>query len=1021
MASDQMIAPEAGTAETSDRRDVFVSYSRQDKAFVKDRLLPLLAAARKGVWIDLEDIPPAADWRDRIEDGIQAAPAFVFVLSPDSVVSEVCEHELRQAVDGNKRLIPVLRRDVAGVVVPEELERPNWILLRDEDDFDAESKRLIDAIEVDFEWVDTHARLAVAAREWERAGEDRSLLLRGSRIAAAEEWLSRQGGHDEAPTPEHSRYIVASRQAATRRLGTTLVAVATALVVSIGLGIFAVLQTREARDQRTQAQEQRDRALSLALAANSADNVGVDPELALLLATEALEQGETTQASAALRGALRAARWRKIIRPPGGDLAAADLGGDGRLVVTANGGRAAALWNAATGRPLRTLRGHRAAVVSAELSSDGARVVTTAADGSARIWQARSGRLLAAIPGDRDRRPSDDFSPFADFAAGDTLVYAVGRRVTRLWDLRAGRVVAELRVPGPPFGVDVDVSSDGRLVATTRELDERTQVWDVSTGRVTHTLRGDNGFTARFSPDGRRLVTGDPGHVWDTASGRHIRALAAGARIDVDFASFSPSGTRIVGIFLDDAYVLDASTGKALARLRGHSDYVNTATFSPDGKHVLTASADGTARVWDASTGRSVEVLRGHTRALAAAEYSLDGRDIVTLSEDDTVRVWDAARGGLELRPPAGAEDAEFSPDGRLVVPSGSEAPFLPIWDAATGAVVRTLKVGDDTFSTATFGPGGDILVTDHDGERIRVWSTRTWTDVAVKPYHDRDDLVQSVVLSRDGRRLLTTSFDGVVTVSDVSSGEPLGEFSAPDVEDAAFGRDGTEVVAVWADVKSVGTTDYYRGRVGSWKLPDGTEQRLWHGDERSLSDLEASRDGRFLLASGPENAVVLDAETGKRVATITEPQSESGLLGAAHFSNDATRVITADDDNLARIWDARTGKHVLDLDGHAGSVNDARFSPDGHFAVTISSDGTSRIWDARTGAQVEVVSGLARGLVQTARFSPDGARVVTADGVTVRINRCELCVPVKRQLAFARSLVARQLSAAERRAAGLT
>lgn len=145
----------------------------------------------------------------------------------------------------------------------------------------------------------------------------------------------------------------------------------------------------------------------------------------------------------------------------------------------------------------------------------------------------------------------------------------------------------------------------------------------------------------------------------------------------------------------------------------------------------------------------------------------------------------------------------------------------------------------------------------------------------------------------------------------------------------------------------------------------------MWHGEEeRSLMDLEASRDGRLLLASGPENAVVLDASTGKRVATITEPESESGLLGAAHFSDDGTRVITADDDNLARIWDARTGKHVLDLDGHAGSVSDARFSPDGRFAVTIASDGTSRIWDARTGAQVEVFSGLARGLVQTARFS---------------------------------------------------
>jgi hypothetical protein len=72
----------AEAPQQPDRPDVFVSYSRQDKPFVEGRLLPALAARGKDVWIDLEDIPPAADWRERIWDGIGAARAFVFVLSP---------------------------------------------------------------------------------------------------------------------------------------------------------------------------------------------------------------------------------------------------------------------------------------------------------------------------------------------------------------------------------------------------------------------------------------------------------------------------------------------------------------------------------------------------------------------------------------------------------------------------------------------------------------------------------------------------------------------------------------------------------------------------------------------------------------------------------------------------------------------------------------------------------------------------------------------------------------------------
>jgi WD40 repeat protein len=479
-----------------------------------------------------------------------------------------------------------------------------------------------------------------------------------------------------------------------------------------------------------------------------------------------------------------------------------------------------------------------------------------------------------------------------------------------------------------------------------------------------------------------------------------------------------------VAIFLDDAYIFDARTGASLARLRGHTDNINSAVYSWDGRRILTAAADSTARVWDASTGHLLEVLRGHTRALADADYSRDGA-IATLSEDGTVRVWDAAPGTLELRPSNGAEDAEFSPDGRLVVSSAEEASVLQVWDAATGKPVKALRVPGETFNEARFSPRGDVLATGHN-RRVRLWSTANWTSEAtIEPIDpdDPDDLVSGFTFSRDGSRLLTRTFDGVVMVSDLPSGRPVGGFSAPDIEAAELTDDGNQVVGVWPQVKSVGTTQFFRGRVGSWALPNGAGPRLWHAEaERSLSDLEASPDGRLLLASGPEHAVVLDAAAGKLVATIEEPKSASGLLDAAHFSPDGMRVITADDDNLARIWDTRTGRRLLDLDGHTSSVNDARFSPDGQFAVTISSDGTSRVWDAETGATVQVFSGHARGgLVEAVRFSPDGARVLTADGVAVRVFLCKLCVPVDRQLAFARTLVARPLSAAERRASGLS
>lgn len=134
------MASAAGTesprpADTAPARpDVFVSYSRGDKRFVDETLLPALVAHGTEVWIDLEDMPPAADWRAQVLAGVAAANAVVFVISPDSLASAVCGEELARAVELNKRLIPVVRRDPGDAAVPPDLARPNWIWLREQDD-----------------------------------------------------------------------------------------------------------------------------------------------------------------------------------------------------------------------------------------------------------------------------------------------------------------------------------------------------------------------------------------------------------------------------------------------------------------------------------------------------------------------------------------------------------------------------------------------------------------------------------------------------------------------------------------------------------------------------------------------------------------------------------------------------------------------------------------------------------------------------------------------------------------------
>jgi hypothetical protein len=111
-------------------------------------------------------------------------------------------------------------------------------------------------------------------------------------------------------------------------------------------------------------------------------------------------------------------------------------------------------------------------------------------------------------------------------------------------------------------------------------------------------------------------------------------------------AKFSPDGSRVVTASDDKtARIWDAATGKSLAELKGHTNYVNSAVFSPDGSKVLTASEDRTARIWDAATGKSLVELKGHTYAVLSAVFSADGSKVLTAGGDPTARIWDTATG----------------------------------------------------------------------------------------------------------------------------------------------------------------------------------------------------------------------------------------------------------------------------------------------------------------------------------------------------------------------------------------
>ena len=283
--------------------DVFISYSRRDKAFVQV-LYDALRASQYDTWIDWQDIAPTTEWWQEIETGIEAAHTFIFVISPDSVGSTYCRQEVDHAVQHGKRLIPILRRsDFEQSQIPPKLGQHQWLMFQPEDDFDIAFATLVETINTDLEHKKTHTRLQVRAIEWQQQNQDASLLLRGRELEAAEQWLIRAStGKDPAPTELQKDYLassVAARRSANTRQRATIGVLAALLLGAIGAGSLAWVQygrTQAALGREGEARELAEQRLNEAEAARqAAEEAQANEAEQRQIAEDALSQAKAAQ------------------------------------------------------------------------------------------------------------------------------------------------------------------------------------------------------------------------------------------------------------------------------------------------------------------------------------------------------------------------------------------------------------------------------------------------------------------------------------------------------------------------------------------------------------------------------------------------------------------------------------------------------------------------------------------------------------------------------------------------------
>jgi WD40 repeat protein len=793
--------------------DVFISYSRKDKDFVQN-LHEALKASNRDTWVDWSDIPPTAVFMQEIYAGIEAADTFLFVLSPDSVKSEVCGMEIDHAVKYQKRLVPIVRRDVDAKAVHPALAAHNWIFFRESDNFYSAFTVLMKAIDTDLAHAREHTRLLLRALEWDRHERERSYLLTGLQIDVAERWLTEAGDKKPEPTPLHRDYVAESRRAddaiqartallerrrrqfqqAAMVLGVigflavaaTIVAVtqaantgnqaATATVAqgqainslntsvagaaSANTQVAVAGQTLTPLVRAIKQGETRSESLRLAALADDQLNQNNNPVLASLLAIRALKTTYTTQADAAL---VRALDRNFAYMMLAGDAQSVAYSPDGRFIVTASRDNTAIIWDAAAGEPVRSLAGHTDAVWSAAYSPDGRFIVTASRDNTAIIWDAAAGEPVRSLAGHTDAVWSAAYSPDGRF-----IVTASRDKTVIIWDAATGERVR--RLAGRAGGVSsAAYSPDGRFVVTASG-DNTAIIWEAATGKQLRTLAG---YSAAYSPDGHFVVTASEGTaiIWD-ATGAQARSLA-GHTSWVTSAAYSPDGRFIFTASTDRTLIWDVTTGQQVRVLAGVR---SGAAYSPNGRFIISPN-DNMATIWDVATGQQVRVLAGPIRSprfifpVTSVSYSPDGRFIVTGSGGDDTTIWDATS-GQQVQTLAGSTgDVSYSPDGRFIVTASSNMTAI-IWDIASGEQVRTLKGHTNHVTSAAYSPDGCFIVTtSRDGTAI-IWAVATGKPVQVLSGHT--SFVNSAAYSPDGRFIVTTGSDRTGIIWDATTGQKV-------------------------------------------------------------------------------------------------------------------------------------------------------------------------------------------------------------------------------------------------------
>jgi WD40 repeat protein len=1069
--------------------DVFISYSRRDGALYAAGIADKLTEQKLSCFIDKLGVEPNHNLPPSLIKKIQSCKVFVLIGTEGASASNFVAQEIEVFKKTGRTILPIDFNGAVGrarwyELIPglaTEMERNPASL-----ETGTPSPNVISFIEKSFRYTRRNQRmlrmfwgaltvfltlvalsvvfLFIARNQVAKAGVAEQLARQRDMEAQASQQKADAAALLAQQMQEKADKATRDADTATRTAEEkTRLAQEAERKANEALGRQRVAEARAIKQEQIATSRERASA-SLSL-------LPIDPEASLELAQDAIHQADTTQAEEALRGALFESHVQAVLPGAFNSFGEKAFDPTGRLALLGGNNGKVQVVEARTGKMVAELTAPT--VATSETSSN------QTANGSAPeviltgTTFSPNGEYVAAADGSLSRQATVYLWRWESMDKQPRVL-----RGTVPDNVSAARCSFSCRI------LTIAFSPDGKYLAGAGE-DGVVWVWETATGERKRLMTNHTSAINQvsFSPQGRYIVSaGADGQaiLWDWNADQNAmnpRSLPHEER-PVGSSIFSPGegeyivttserhvqGQTFSRVEAGEAWVWKTSTGEKVASLTGHTGVITSVEFSPDGKYILTASSDSTARVWDWKSEQMNShpaILSGHTDGLRGARFSPDGQYVLTFSQDNTARLWKPETGRfiaessqISTNVPflsvlrghtADINSATFSPDGELILTVASDQ-TARVWRAEGEQVIASLPKQRLALQSATFSPDASLVATTTVGfQPVRVWNwqaqnnsqplaelrTPTMRKFSHAAFSPDDQLIAASVDNNAGAANAPESEIAVWEwTEDKRRSDPLILGGCRNIiNSVAFSHDpkGRYIIAAGGAAKSARTGEPVRpnsGIVCIWdrEAKEGrTNPIILHRQEGG----KAQDNGTLWRASfSKDNKYVVAAASGSRatgggVVLVWDWQSSDawhkplvlksitgGSFSDAVFSPDGNYIAAAGGGPfIAMVWEWKSDKgrnNPKVLRGHVDFLTSVAFSPDGKLILTSSKDGTERLWSLNTGRSLAIISGHAAWSAG-ASFSPDGKLILTTEDKTARIYACEKCAPVSDLKSLAR------------------